>query len=61
VSVLIKVLNRRRGAMEAYCVKCKSKRQMQDGEKVTMKNGRPAMKGKCPVCGTGLYRILSTK
>ena len=28
---------------------------------VTMKNGRPAMKGKCPICGTGLYRILSTK
>ncbi len=42
----------------AYCVKCKAKRQMQDGEKVTMKNGRPAMKGKCPECGTGLYRIL---
>ncbi len=44
--------------MEAYCVKCKAKREMQDGEKVTMKNGRPAMKGKCPHCGTGLYRIL---
>jgi len=47
--------------MEAYCVKCKAKREMRDGERVTMKNGRPAMKGKCPVCGTGLYRILSTK
>ena len=34
--------------MDAYCVKCKAKRQIQDGEKVTMKNGRPAMKGKCP-------------
>jgi len=22
-----------------------------------MKNGKPAMKGKCPVCGTGMYRI----
>ena len=44
--------------MSAYCVKCKSKREMQEGQKVTMKNGRPAMKGKCPVCGTGLYRIL---
>ena len=32
-----------------------------EGERVTMKNGRPAMKGKCPHCGTGLYRILSTK
>ena len=44
--------------MEVYCVKCKSKREIQDGQKVTMKNGRPAMKGKCPHCGTGLYRIL---
>ncbi|MEA3560208.1 MAG: DUF5679 domain-containing protein [Candidatus Omnitrophota bacterium] len=44
--------------MEAYCVKCKSKREMKDAQKVTMKNGRPAMKGKCPVCGTGMYRIL---
>ena len=51
----------RRAMIDAYCVKCKSKREMQDGEKVTMKNGRPAMKGKCPECGTGLYRILSTK
>jgi len=41
-----------------YCVKCKEKREMQDVEKVTMKNGRPAMKGKCSVCGTGMYKIL---
>ncbi len=49
---------REESTMTAYCVKCKSKREMQDGEKVTMKNGRPAMMGKCPVCGTGLYRIM---
>jgi hypothetical protein len=45
-------------AEEAYCVKCKQKRTMKDTEKVTMKNGRPAMKGKCTVCGTGMYKIL---
>jgi len=44
--------------MEAYCVKCKQKKTMKDAQKVTMKNGRPAMKGKGPDCGTGLYRIL---
>ena len=44
--------------MEAYCVKCKAKKEMKDAQKVTMKNGRPAMKGKCPDCGTGLYRIM---
>ncbi len=42
----------------AYCVKCKQKREMKDVEKVTMKNGRPAMKGKCSVCGTGMYKML---
>jgi hypothetical protein len=45
-------------AEEAYCVKCKQKRQMLDGQKVTMANGRPAMKGKCAVCGTTLFKIL---
>ena len=44
--------------MEAYCVKCKKMTEMKDGQSVTMKNGRKAMKGKCPACGTGLYRIL---
>lgn len=44
----------------AYCVKCKAKTEMKDVETVTMKNGRPAMKGKCTVCGTGMYKILSS-
>ena len=43
--------------MLAYCVKCKSKQEMKNAKKVTMKNGRPATKGVCPVCGTGMYRI----
>jgi len=46
--------------MEAYCVKCKAKREMKDGKQVKMKNGRAAMKGKCPTCGTGLYRIMGS-
>jgi hypothetical protein len=47
--------------VEAYCVKCKSKRQMKDATKVTMKNGKPAMKGVCPECGTGMYKIGATE
>jgi len=43
--------------MQAYCVKCKAKREMAKPAKVTMKNGRAATKGTCPVCGTGMYRI----
>ncbi len=42
----------------AYCMKCKQKREMKDTLTVTMKNGRKALKGKCTVCGTGMYKIL---
>ena len=44
--------------MQAYCVKCKAKKEMNDAKKVTLKNGRNAMKGKCPDCGTSLFRIV---
>ncbi|MBI4321973.1 MAG: hypothetical protein HY675_26065 [Chloroflexi bacterium] len=43
--------------MEAYCVKCRTKRQIKDPQKITMKTGRPAMTGVCPVCGTKMFRI----
>ena len=49
------------GKMEAYCVRCKGKKEMKEAEKVIMKNGRTAMKGKCPDCGTRLYRILKVE
>jgi Zn finger protein HypA/HybF involved in hydrogenase expression len=55
---LVNSNSNRREEMEAYCVKCKAKREMADAQEVTMKNGRKAMKGKCPVCGTGMYRIM---
>lgn len=46
---------------EGYCVKCKGKKEMQEAKEVTMKNKRKAMKGKCPDCGTGMYRIMGNK
>ncbi len=42
---------------EAYCVKCKTKREVQNPQQITMKNGKPALKGTCPVCGTSLFKI----
>jgi len=48
-------------AEKGYCVKCKAKKEMKDEQKVTMKNKRLALKGKCPDCGTGMYRILGKK
>ncbi len=46
--------------MEAYCMKCKEMKTMQDAQTVTMKNGRPAMQGTCGVCGTKLFRIVKS-
>lgn len=43
--------------VEAYCVKCKSKREMKDARDVTMKNGKHAKTGECSVCGTKMFRI----
>ncbi|HKI08555.1 MAG TPA: DUF5679 domain-containing protein, partial [Nitrososphaeraceae archaeon] len=37
---------------QAYCVKCKAKRDMKNEKQVTMKNGRQALSGTCSVCGT---------
>ena len=43
--------------MQAYCMKCRKKREMKDTKAVKMKNGKPATKGVCSVCGTKMYRI----
>ena len=43
--------------MQAYCVKCRAKREMKDTKAITMKNGKPATQGICPVCGTKMFRI----
>jgi len=41
-----------------YCVRCREKRTIKDAQEVTMKNGRPAVKGVCPVCGGGMWKML---
>ncbi|MEE8618573.1 MAG: DUF5679 domain-containing protein [Dehalococcoidales bacterium] len=43
--------------MQAYCFKCRTKREIEKPERVTLKNGRPATRGTCPKCGTKLFRI----
>ena len=48
-------------ADEGYCVKCKAKRKISNPQQVKMANGRPALKGVCPVCGTGMFKILPPK
>jgi hypothetical protein len=46
---------------EGYCVKCKSKKEIADALEETMKNGRKAIKGRCPTCGTVMFKILGGK
>jgi hypothetical protein len=43
---------------EGYCVKCKAKKEIIDGVEEVMKNGRRAIKGRCPTCGTVMFKIL---
>ena len=43
--------------MLAYCMKCRKKREMKNPVAIKMKNGKPATKGLCTVCGTKMYRI----
>ncbi len=47
--------------MEAYCVKCKTKREIQNPQAVFTENGAPATRGVCPVCGTTLFRMGNTE
>jgi len=45
--------------MEAYCVKCKAKKEMKDPKVTMTKRGGFMAKGKCPTCGTTMCRIMS--
>ena len=46
---------------EARCLKCKTTKNMKEPKPLTMKNGRNAVSGKCPDCGTKMFRILPNK
>ncbi|MDQ6772533.1 MAG: DUF5679 domain-containing protein [Candidatus Dormibacteraeota bacterium] len=47
--------------MEGYCLKCKQHREMKTPKQITMKNGKPATEGICPVCGTRMFKIGKAK
>ena len=47
--------------MQAYCMKCKTQREMKNPQQITMKNGRPATQGACPTCGTKMFKIGAAK
>ncbi len=43
--------------VSAFCMKCRDRRVMDGPRLITMKNGKPATSGACPVCGTRMFRI----
>ena len=47
--------------MEAYCVKCKAKREVQEPVAEYNAAGAPVTRGICPVCGTKLFRMGRTE
>ena len=46
-----------KGPINAFCVRCKTRREMKNPEHITMSNGKPAVKDLCHVCGTKLFQI----
>ena len=46
--------------MEAYCMKCKTKREIKDPVATYNAKSSPVTIGSCPVCGTKLYRMGKT-
>jgi DNA topoisomerase-1 len=46
--------------MEAYCMKCKTKREIKDPVAGFNAKGSPVTTGVCPECGTKLYRMGRT-
>lgn len=56
------LINLKQFIMEAYCVKCREKREIKDAKEIIMEGKgdtkRRAMTGVCPVCGTKMFRFL---
>ncbi len=43
---------------EGYCVKCRKKQAVKEGDVQVKENGRKMVQGICPECGTKVTRFL---
>ncbi|MEW6040948.1 MAG: DUF5679 domain-containing protein [Elusimicrobiota bacterium] len=43
---------------EGRCMKCKKPVEIKDAKEIKMKSGMKALQGKCPDCGTKVFRII---
>ena len=46
---------------QIYCFKCREKTDTLEAQEVVLKNGRPAVTGKCDVCGTKKSRMRAAR
>jgi DNA-directed RNA polymerase subunit RPC12/RpoP len=45
-------------AEKAFCVKCRKKVTVEGATTKTLKSGRKALVGKCPSCGTKVFKFI---
>ncbi len=43
-----------------YCLKCKTRREMRNTERVTLKSNRLADRGTCATCGTTMFHLVGS-
>jgi len=43
--------------MQAYCFKCRTKRKIKTAQSITLKNGKQAIQGTCPVHRNNVFRM----
>ncbi len=43
---------------QGRCMKCRKQVEIKDAQEVTLKNGRKAIQGVCPDCGTKVFRFV---
>jgi hypothetical protein len=46
--------------ISGYCMRCKTKRPIQNAHRETTESGRPAARGTCPICGANMFTFLAT-
>jgi hypothetical protein len=46
--------------ISGYCMRCKTKRPIQNVHREITESGRPAARGTCPVCGANMFTFLAT-
>ena len=59
--VQVSQIRNRKSPMEAYCVKCKAKREIQNPQALFNARGAAYTKGTCSVCGTNVMRLGATE